>query len=130
MIQLSLVAVNELKRLQRKHQQTASSLLRLDVQQGGCSGLSYDLSFVGQQQPGDQMFESNGIAVVISSDSLPYLQGLLIDYSEDLMGGGFRFQNPNAQQTCGCGHSFAIASIPTSTLAGTPEDCASLGFGI
>jgi iron-sulfur cluster assembly accessory protein len=68
------------------------------------------MEFEQEYQPQDLIYECNGIQVVIAPANLPYIDGLTLDYSEDLMGGGFRFHNPNAIQTCGCGNSFAIAT--------------------
>ena len=59
--------------------------------------------------PEDQIYDFEGIQMVVDRQSLSYIDGLTLDYSEDLMGGGFRFHNPNALQSCGCGHSFSIS---------------------
>ncbi len=107
MISLSHAAVGEVKRLQSKLQDP-NVLLRLRVQPGGCSGLFYQLGFEKQAQPGDRAYKSNETEVIIDSLSLEYADGLTLDYSEDLMGGAFRFENPNAAQTCACGQSFAL----------------------
>lgn len=107
MIQLSPSAANEVKRLKSKRQESELRL-RLGVQSSGCSGLSYAMGLDHQLQTDDQVYESDGIQIVVDAASLNYLEGLVIDYSEDLMGGGFRFHNPNAGQTCGCGNSFSL----------------------
>lgn len=111
MVHLSTTAVNEIKRLRLK-QQNPDVLFRLQVQSGGCSGLFYDLKF-DQVKPGDQLFDCNSIAVVVDAQSLIYISELTIDYSEDLMGGGFRFHNLAATTFCGCGNSFSINASPT-----------------
>ncbi len=108
MIQLSKAAVHEVLRLQRKSNQP-NPLFRLGVQSSGCSGMSYTLSFDAEARPSDQLYTCDGVQVVVDQQSLTYLEGLRLDYSEDLMGGGFRFHNPNATQTCGCGNSFAVS---------------------
>lgn len=108
MIYLSHSAVNEMKRLQSKHQKLDTAL-RLGVQASGCSGTSYKMEFEQEFQPNDQMYECSGMRVVVDSQSLSYIDGLTLDYTEDLMGGGFRFHNPNAVKTCGCGSSFATS---------------------
>lgn len=110
MIQLSPSAAAEVKRLRSKRQESELRL-RLGVQSSGCSGLSYAMDLDHQLQAGDRVYESDGIQIVIDDASLNYLEGLVIDYSEDLMGGGFRFHNPNAGQTCGCGNSFALRQL-------------------
>lgn len=108
MIQLSPTATTEILRLRAKTQEPDPKL-RIAVINSGCLSLSYSLCFDGGIQSGDQIHRCNEITVVVSSEALSYIDGLVIDYSEDLMGGGFRFHNPNAVQTCSCGNSFAIS---------------------
>jgi iron-sulfur cluster assembly accessory protein len=79
--------------------------LRIYVQGGGCSGFSYGM-VLDEAADGDQIFEREGVKVIIDSMSLRYLEGAEVDYKEDLMGGGFAIKNPNATSSCGCGHSF------------------------
>ncbi|WP_017315321.1 HesB/IscA family protein [Mastigocladopsis repens] len=115
MIQLSHAAADEIRRLKSK--QHPNVLFRLAVKPGGCSGWYYDMSFNaalqsadGAEEPpqgGALVFDSQGIQVVIDAESLQYINGMTLDYSEDLMGGGFRFYNPQANATCGCGNSFS-----------------------
>jgi iron-sulfur cluster assembly accessory protein len=107
MIQLSPAAVSEVLRLRNKRK-TSDLFLRLGVQPSNCLTLSYTIDFDQTIQPGDQVYECGHLQVVVGADSLAYIDGLALDYSEDLMGGGFRFHNPNAQQTCGCGNSFSV----------------------
>jgi iron-sulfur cluster assembly protein len=109
MIHLSQAAVNEIRRLQQSRQQL-KSFLRLRVKKGGCSGLYYTFELSEISQPSDLLYECQGITMVIDPQSHIYLNGLKLDYAEDLMGGGFRFQNPNTSATCGCGLSFASPS--------------------
>lgn len=108
MIHLSQAAASEIGRIKSKQQ--ANVLFRLAVKPGGCSGLFYDMSFDEAIKVGDQVFDLDEIKVVIDVGSLNYLNGLRVDYSEDLMGGGFRFDNPQAIATCGCGNSFSTTS--------------------
>lgn len=108
MIHLSQAAVTEVNRIQAQSSK-AQPLFRLSVQAGGCADLHYVLELDKQQQSGDQIIHCDGVQIVIDSQSLQYLKGLTLDYTEDLMGGGFRFHNPNAVQNCGCGNSFSIA---------------------
>jgi iron-sulfur cluster assembly protein len=116
MIEISQTAAKEITRIQLTRQKP-NSKLRLKVEQGGCFGLFYCLNLesslahepiFNQQQ--DYHHESNGIFVVVDSQSYQLLKGMKLDYTEDLMGGGFRFQNPNASNTCSCGVSFAKKS--------------------
>lgn len=113
MIEISQAAAKEIARIKLTHHKP-NSKLRLKVEQGGCSGLFYCLKLdsssvpnISQENQQDYCFESNGVDIVIDSQSYTYLDGIKLDYAEDLMGGGFRFQNPNASNTCGCGISFA-----------------------
>lgn len=85
-----------------------NSFIRVGVKGGGCSGLSYDLSFDNILNEGDQEFEDNGIKIVCDKKSFLYLIGTELDYSGGLNGKGFIFNNPNASRTCGCGESFSI----------------------
>lgn len=80
--------------------------LRVGVQGGGCSGLSYFLSLDKEPRPDDKILESGGVKVFLDSKSALYLEGTQVDFTDGLQGSGFTFNNPNAQRTCGCGHSF------------------------
>ena len=82
--------------------------LRLMVQSTGCSGFQYVVETADEHRPHDHIFESRGIKVFIDDLSLPYLQGTSVDYAREGLNEGFRFDNPNAQSTCGCGESFSI----------------------
>ncbi|MDC0835193.1 hypothetical protein AY599_24070 [Leptolyngbya valderiana BDU 20041] len=105
MIVLSPTAVREIARLKSKHS-SAEARLRVRVREGGCATLYYDLNFDDQFGTDDLTGEFEGIAIVVDAASRTYVEGLTIDYTEDLMGGGFRFYNPQAERTCSCGHSF------------------------
>jgi len=83
--------------------------LRLGVQGGGCTGLSYGMGFDSRKKEDDTSFETNGLQVIIDGESAPLLQGVTIDYKQNMMGGGFTLDNPNAVATCGCGQSFKTA---------------------
>lgn len=82
--------------------------LRVGVRQGGCSGMSYMMDFedINNIREDDEVFDYDGFKVVCDPKSMLYLYGLMLDYSNALIGGGFQFTNPNASQTCGCGKSF------------------------
>ncbi len=82
--------------------------LRLGVKGGGCSGLSYAISFDAQPRPNDRMFEFGGVRVFIDPKSFVYLHGITLDYEETLIRQGFTFSNPNATRSCGCGTSFSV----------------------
>jgi len=82
--------------------------LRASITKGGCSGLNYGLAWDNNIHQFDSVFEQYGIKLVVDFNSLLYLKGMEIDYSSDLLSGGFTFSNPNAQRTCGCGTSFSV----------------------
>lgn len=117
MIHISQAALKELKRLRGK-QRTIKPLVRLDLKQGGCSQWTYVIGFDTQPRSEDSLIEYADIRIVISQAAIPTLNGITIDYAEDLMGGSFRFINPNAVQTCGCGISFST-SAEAEELAST-----------
>lgn len=81
--------------------------LRVGVVGGGCSGFQYNMSFEAQPGADDTVFEQGGVRVFVDSASQPHLQGMTLDYVTGLHGAGFKFLNPNATRTCGCGSSFA-----------------------
>lgn len=107
MIYLSPAAINEIERLKSK--QPSNILFRLRVKSGGCADWFYDLAFDTTVQPQDQVLELQYLRVIIDPESLNYINELSLDYSEDLMGGGFRFHNPQATSTCSCGNSFSVS---------------------
>ncbi|CEJ47159.1 HesB/IscA family protein [Umezakia ovalisporum] len=107
-IQLSQSALRQVKSLQQN--QGGELCLRVGVRQGGCSGMSYMMDFedTSKVNPQDEVFDYDGFKIVCDRKSLLYLYGLMLDYSDAMIGGGFQFTNPNAAQTCGCGKSFAV----------------------
>ena len=82
--------------------------IRVGVRTRGCSGLSYEMTCVAESREGDQLFEDQGVRVLVEKKSLLYLLGTTLEYSGGLNGKGFEFKNPNATRTCGCGESFAV----------------------
>ena len=82
--------------------------LRLGVRTSGCSGIAYKLEFVDVVEPDDVEFESHGVKVLIDTKSLPYLDGTELDYTREGLNEGFRFNNPNVKEACGCGESFSV----------------------
>lgn len=82
--------------------------IRVGVKSGGCSGLEYVLKFDSERSDSDQVFEDNGIKIIIEKKSILYLAGTTLEYSGGLNGKGFIFNNPNANRTCGCGESFSL----------------------
>ena len=82
--------------------------LRIRITGGGCNGLSYKMKFVDEPRKGDLYVESEGSKVLVDSKTALYLKGTTLDYSDKLVGGGFKFSNPNAKASCSCGESFNL----------------------
>jgi iron-sulfur cluster assembly protein len=108
MITVSENAKEHALELIRSEHKPLDTFIRVGVEGGGCSGLSYKLEFDNQLKEGDQQFEDKGIKIVVDKKSFLYLIGTELDYSGGLNGKGFVFVNPNASRTCGCGESFAV----------------------
>lgn len=107
MINLTPTAIHEINRLHAQ-QPNQSTIFRLGVKAGGCCQFSYTMAFDLPHDQQDKIIVLGDMQVVINQDQINYVEGLTIDYSEDLMGGGFRFNNPKAINTCSCGNSFTI----------------------
>ncbi|MBK0396900.1 iron-sulfur cluster assembly protein IscA [Kingella oralis] len=82
--------------------------IRIGVKTSGCSGMAYTLEFVDEIQPEDQVFEQNGVKVFIDPKSMVYLDGTQVDFAKEGLQEGFKFENPNAKESCGCGESFHV----------------------
>lgn len=82
--------------------------LRLGVKTSGCSGMAYVLEFVDAIEADDQVFEEHGVKVIVDPKSLVYLEGTELDYTREGLNEGFRFNNPNVKDSCGCGESFNV----------------------
>ena len=108
MITVTENAKNQAINLIKEENRPVDSFIRVGVDSGGCSGLSYKLEFDNVLQPTDQVFEDKGIKIVVDKKSFLYLVGTELDYSAGLNGKGFVFINPNASRTCGCGESFSV----------------------
>jgi iron-sulfur cluster assembly protein len=94
--------------LDSQGEQSGMAGLRVGVRGGGCSGFQYALAF-DQQRDGDEIFEDQGIRLLVDRQSLPYVSGSTIDFVESLQGAGFKVENPNVIAACGCGSSFRVA---------------------
>jgi len=105
-LQLTESAIEQVKKLLARDNRMGQGL-RVGVTDGGCSGHSYKLDFDKEQKADDTVLEWSGVKVLVDSASVPFLQGMVIDYESGLYGGGFKFSNPNATATCGCGTSFS-----------------------
>ena len=108
MIGITERARQEVRRIISEQDLPESTVLRVGVKGGGCSGFSYSLGFDDTTQEIDQVFEEEGVKVVCDPKSFLYLNGTEVDFEESLMGRGFKFGNPNASKTCGCGESFSV----------------------
>ena len=108
MITVSNAAKEHAAQLIKEENRPVDTFIRVGVEGGGCSGLMYNLIFDNQMKEGDQVFEDNGVKVVVDRKSFLYLVGTELDYSGGLNGKGFTFKNPNANRTCGCGESFSV----------------------
>ena len=82
--------------------------LRLGVRTSGCSGMAYMLEFVDDLNPDDHTFESHGVKVIVDPKSLPYIAGTELDFAREGLNEGFKFNNPNVKDACGCGESFNV----------------------
>ncbi len=93
----------------KQQQQNDDLCLRVGVRQGGCSGMSYMMDFdsLSNVTEQDDVFDYEGFKIICDRKSLLYIYGMVLDYSDAMIGGGFQFTNPNANQTCGCGKSFS-----------------------
>ncbi|MAJ90093.1 MAG: iron-sulfur cluster assembly accessory protein [Flavobacteriales bacterium] len=107
MITVSENAKQRLLELQNNEEEN-NEFVRVGVESGGCSGLSYKLDFDKQQNEDDELIENNGIKLLINKKSFLYLVGTTLEFSDGLNGKGFVFNNPNASRTCGCGESFSL----------------------
>jgi iron-sulfur cluster assembly protein len=114
MISLTEAARDKVKEFMAQHDGLA---LRIYVSKGGCSGFSYGMA-LDEVHDDDEVFQQEGVSVIIDRESLPYLDGSQVDYVNSLMGAGFAVENPNAVSSCGCGHSFR-----TKDGKGAPASC-------
>ena len=108
MISVTEKAKERIAALKKEEGRTDNHNIRVSVKGGGCSGLMYDLGFDVEVRPADQVFEDNGVKILVDKKSLLYLLGTTLDFSDGLNGKGFQFINPNASRTCGCGESFSV----------------------
>ena len=116
-VEITEAASFQVKEMMR-HNEEEGSFLRVAVNGGGCSGLTYGMGFEKIKGEEDDLYEQFGIPILIAKEDSPILKGTVVDYKQSLMGGGFTIENPNAIASCGCGTSFR-----TAKKAGTPENC-------
>ena len=124
-VTLSERAAEEISGLLER-QGKANAALRVFVSGGGCSGLNYGMAIDEEiDEDADTIFNCHGVKVVVDQLSINYLKGASVDYVEDMMGGGFKIENPNAVRSCGCGSSFSTEDAPEASGGG----CGSGGGG-
>jgi iron-sulfur cluster assembly protein len=117
MITIRPEAIQKIKQL-LEQQESSNVFLRIGVVEGGCSGFNYSMGLDDEKKEADSTLVVEGIPVQVDAYSMRFLNGLVIDYKESEVGGGFTIDNPNASVTCGCGSSFR-----TATDAGKPAEC-------
>ena len=106
LILLTSAAGVKLKSLIAREQM--GDFLRVKINGGGCNGLSYKMKFVAEPKRGDILVRTAGVRVLVDTKSALYLKGTHLDYSDKMIGGGFKFSNPNAKASCSCGESFSV----------------------
>jgi iron-sulfur cluster assembly protein len=106
LVRLTEAAGRKVAALIAREQQ--GEFLRIAINGGGCNGLSYKLKFTGEPRRGDILVRSASIPVLVDSKTALYLKGTVLDYSDKLLAGGFKFTNPNAKASCSCGESFSV----------------------
>ena len=119
-IHLTQPALEQIRKLMHERELQGYAL-RVFISQGGCSGFQYGMGLDENFQENDHQFEFDNVGVVIDPVSMNYLSGATIDYADDLMGGGFRIENPNGISSCGCGNSFSTEN--SGEAAGTGSCC-------
>jgi iron-sulfur cluster assembly accessory protein len=107
-LDITPAAIVEIKRLLEKEEDSQNLMLRVGVKGGGCSGLTYIMSFEREKQELDRVFEFGTLTVIVDPKSLLYIGGTTIDYNTELLTGGFEFKNPKSKRSCGCGTSFSV----------------------
>ncbi len=113
MVTLTESAALKLQNVMNDKGLSGSHGLRVFVQGGGCGGMQYGMMFDNDPREGDEVYEEHGLRVYVDPTSLYYIDGAQIDYVDNLMGGGFHIENPNAVSSCGCGSSFRTARTHT-----------------
>jgi len=121
MVTLTTSAAEKLGGILEQKGMKATHGLRVFVKGGGCGGMQYGMTFDEVNREGDQVYEQHGLRIVVDSTSLFYIDGANIDYVDNLMGGGFHIDNPNATSSCGCGSSFRTAQSHTGEEM--PKSC-------
>jgi len=122
LLSITSAAAGQLKRL-LEARNVPGHALRVFVGGGGCSGLQYGMTFIEGPGEFDQVVEMHGVRLIVDPTSAMYLEGANIDFVDNLMGGGFRIENPKAVTTCGCGHSFRTNASSESASSESASGC-------
>ena len=124
LVSLTATAAEMIRELMAEDPDGETSVLRVAIQGGGCSGFQYGLGFDAGPVDDDETLEQHGVTIVIDPYSAPYLKGATIDFLNGLEESGFKIDNPNAAASCGCGHSFTVSEAGAD---GAPEGEAHAG---
>jgi len=103
-IEITEAAASEIAK-QRDKRGSPGAMIRIGVRGGGCTGFTYVFEWAEQARPSDKVFSAHGVSIVVDPKSLVYLGGMQLDFVRGMMGHGFKFNNPNAKGSCGCGES-------------------------
>ena len=115
---------NKARKMLKKQGLGGDAFVRILVKTGGCAGMTYEAEIAEVMWPGEDIaFQDNEVTIISDHESMAFLNGLKIDYSDDLISAGYRFRNDTNESSCGCGASFALAGFPTSDQGGTSCDC-------
>ena len=106
LVKLTSAAGGKIRTLAAREKQ--GDFLRVAITGGGCNGLSYKLKFAAEPRRGDILVQTSGVPVVVDPKTALYLKGTVLDYSDAMVAGGFKFSNPNAKASCSCGESFSV----------------------
>ena len=107
-IQITDAVIQRVNQLVTQGKMQADKPIRVGVKGGGCSGLSYVFDFESKKKLGDHVFKKDGVQLLVDSKSLPFIDGMTLDFESTVMNQAFVFKNPNAKATCGCGQSFGV----------------------
>ena len=121
LVSLTPTAAEKIRELMAEDPDGETSVLRVAIQGGGCSGFQYGLGFDSGPVEGDEVMEFEGVQVVVDPYSAPYLKGATIDFLNGLQESGFKIDNPNAAASCGCGHSFTVADEGSEGAEAAPD---------
>ncbi len=129
LVSITPTAADKVRKLMAEDPEGESSVLRVAIQGGGCSGFQYGLGFDSGPVEDDETIELHGVTIVIDPHSVPYLKGATIDFLTGLEESGFKIDNPNAQASCGCGHSFTVEDGSDASAEAAPDATAHAAGG-